>query len=64
MKTIQSDGPYVKKNHLEVLELINMVHEIKDSMNVFNTKLARQTCQQSLRELVNQKTEATIQKET
>ena len=53
MKTIQSDGPYVKKNHLEVLELINMVHEIKDSMNVFNTKLARQTCQQSLRELVN-----------
>ena len=42
MKTIKSDGLYVKKNHLEVLEMINMIHEMKDSMNVFNSKLAEQ----------------------
>lgn len=33
MKTIKSDGVYIKKNHLEVLKLINIIHEMKNSVN-------------------------------
>lgn len=42
MKTIKSDGVYIKKNHLEVLELINTIQEMKNSMTehifIWNTR--------------------------
>lgn len=39
MKTIKTDEVYVKKNLFRTLELINIIHETKNSMNVFNSKL-------------------------
>ena len=41
MKTIKSDGVCVKKDYLETLEMINIVHEIKKSKNVLNSNLKR-----------------------
>lgn len=39
MKTIKSDGVYVQKNCLETLEIINITHEIRKSMNIFYSNL-------------------------
>ena len=41
MKTIKSDGVCVKKDYLETLEMINIVHEIKKSKNVLKSNLKR-----------------------
>lgn len=41
MKTIKSGGVYVQKNSLESLEIINITHEIRKSMNNFNLDKAK-----------------------